>query len=219
MQTSILSLPLCWAGNALEGKRETEKQLFSTAPKLKDPDNFISRTHQFSPRFPICFPPQQVIPGLAQEEEFELSKSTVFTKKPLDNFPIQINTERRDKKMAPSFSGSHNTKYLQLTAMRIKEKAQKHGISSSHYQKKNSFTITNCQYHKPQTAFSVLNGKSESLPNPILGQTASWKGEGKSNPFSDSSLNSTNLPFSKSKKGNLHHWVSTIRQQLYIHYF
>lgn len=32
MQTSILRLPLCWAGKALEGKRGTENQLFFTAP-------------------------------------------------------------------------------------------------------------------------------------------------------------------------------------------
>lgn len=70
------------------------------APKLKDPDNFTSRTHQFSLHFPICSSPQEVIPGLTQEEESELSKSTVFTRKLLDNLPTQINIDRRDKQMA-----------------------------------------------------------------------------------------------------------------------
>lgn len=57
MQTSILRFPLYWAGNALEGKRGAENHLYSTTPKLKVPDNFASRTHQFSSPFPICFPP------------------------------------------------------------------------------------------------------------------------------------------------------------------
>lgn len=52
-----LKAPLCWAVNALEGKRGTEEQLFSAAPKLKVADNFTSRTHQSPPRSPICFSP------------------------------------------------------------------------------------------------------------------------------------------------------------------
>lgn len=47
----------------------------------------------------------------SQEEEFELSKSILFTKKPLHNFSTQINREEK-KKMAPGFPGSHNTKYI-----------------------------------------------------------------------------------------------------------
>lgn len=58
MQTSILKPSLCWAVNALEGKRDMENQLFLIAPKLKDPDNFTSRTHQLNLHFPICFSTQ-----------------------------------------------------------------------------------------------------------------------------------------------------------------
>lgn len=45
----------CKRSGGEEGK---ENQLFSTAPKLKDPDNFTSRAHQLSPHFPICSSPQ-----------------------------------------------------------------------------------------------------------------------------------------------------------------
>lgn len=102
-----------------EGNREST---LLHCPQTQRPWQLYKQKSLVFPTFSYFFSPEEVIPGLAQEEEFELSKSTVFTKKPLDNFPIQINTERRDKKMAPSFSGSHNTKYLQLQRWELKRK-------------------------------------------------------------------------------------------------
>lgn len=46
----------CKCSGKEEGNREN--QLFSTAPKLQDPDNFTSRTHQLALHCPICFFPQ-----------------------------------------------------------------------------------------------------------------------------------------------------------------
>lgn len=88
-----------------------ENQLFSTALNSK-----ILTTSQAEltsyPQVFLCSS-QKVIPGLTQEEEYRFSKSTLFTKKPLDNSPIQINTDRKNN-MAPNVPGSHITKYLQL---------------------------------------------------------------------------------------------------------
>lgn len=102
MQTSILKLPLCWAVNPLEGKWAMKNQILCPAPKLKDPDNFLYK--QNSPIIPaffyLFFLYCRSFLGSGQKKSSELSKLILSTKKPLDNSPTQINTNRRLKKMA-----------------------------------------------------------------------------------------------------------------------
>lgn len=84
----------------------------------------------------FVFAPTRSFLGSPRKEESELSKSTLFTKKPLDNSPTQINTDRRDKENGYRFPWLPQYKVPPATAMRINHKVQKHGISSSIRKKK-----------------------------------------------------------------------------------
>ena len=138
-----------------------ENQLFSTVPNSK-----ILTTSQAEltsyPHIFLCFSLGRSFLSSPRKEESEFSKSTLFTKKPLDNSPIQINTDRRDN-MAPNFPGSHSTKYPQLQQCDLMRK-YKNMASVPPIIRGEKSLYNNCWHHK-QITFSDLKGKSETPPN------------------------------------------------------
>lgn len=91
------------------GESGNEEPIALHLPPHSKIQGLICRTHQFSL---LCFLSQQAVPGLAQEEESELSKS-LYSLGNLSNPPTQINTEET-RKWPPVSLAPNNTKYFKL---------------------------------------------------------------------------------------------------------